>query len=121
MQDKLKRAVLDAIVSVASLKVLERVCDRSNSAHSARSLAERCWRDVGEVREALELFERAGIVRGEVADNGEMLYSLSSAAVVWQFAQAFAQHFGQDSEYSQCFIEALVRNTGRRAGNQAAA
>jgi hypothetical protein len=121
VQDIPERVVLDAIVSVASLEVLERLCSGLNSAYSTRSLSELIRREAHEVREAVDALARVGVIRRETAANGETLYSLSPAAGVWRFARSFSQHFGQDAAYSQCFIDALVRNTGQRAAQRAAA
>lgn len=121
MQEVSEQAILEAIVSVASLEVLEVLCGGSNRAYSARTLAEQLRRERQEIQEALRAFESAGVIRGDEAANGEVLYSLSPAAGVWRFARLFCQRFGQDAAYSQCFIDALVRNTGQRAARQAAA
>lgn len=116
MQELEERTILDAIESVASLAVLEQLCVRTNSSLTARVLAERCHREVAEVEQALETFRRAGVVRTEVAEAGETLYALSPAASVWRFAHAFSRHFGTDARFSRGVIDALVRNTGRKAG-----
>ncbi len=121
MLDLQERNVLDAIVNVASLEILELLCGGTNSAYSARSLSELTRRDASEIEEALGAFGRTGVVRSEAGANGEMLYSLSPAVGMWRFARSFSQHYGQNSAYSQCFIDALVRNTGQRVARRAAA
>jgi hypothetical protein len=121
MPDVHEQAVLDAIVNVASLETLEVLCRGTNSAYSARALASRSRRSIGEVLEALEAFASAGVVRREEPDGAEALYTLAPTVGLWRFARSFAESYGLDSGYSRFFIDALVRNTGRRAARPVAA
>ncbi len=122
MTDVMLRArVQEAIASVASLEALQLICRESNCDFTAEALTMRLHRDLKEVREALERFVRAGLLVREDLPNGQRLYGLSPSPRVWRFAEDFVRRFGEDREYLESFIVALVLNTQRRTDNRAAA